>query len=180
MSNSLLKSVPSVIFKDRYYDEQSKRFEWSELRTSDACRSANDERVIIFGLPGAFTPTCTTQQLPQYEAQYEKFKELGVKEVYCCSVNDVFVMRAWFEDLGIKNVKYLADGTGEFTDALGMLVNKSNLGFGQRSWRYSMVIRNNKIEWIFEEPGKIGNSQEDPYEVSSPTVLLEWLKKHRI
>lgn len=171
-------SVPDVKIKERYYDVLNKTYDWSVIDTIDIFRCAPKFRVVVFGLPGAFTPTCTTQQLPQFEAQYDKFSELGVKQIYCCSVNDSFVMNAWFESLGVKKVKALPDGNGEFTDSLGMLVNKHNLGFGKRSWRYAMVIHNNKIEMIFEEPGKIGNSQEDPYEISSPGVVLDWLKKN--
>ena len=96
-----------------------------------------DKKVVLFGLPGAFTPTCSSEQLPTYDQEYDKFKSLGIDEVYCISVNDAFVMNAWARDLGIKNVKMIPDGDGAFTRSLGMLINKPLQGFGMRSWRYS-------------------------------------------
>ena len=134
------------------------------------------KRVVVFALPGAFTPTCSNYQLPGYEEKYEEFKQAGIDEVYCLSVNDAFVMNAWFKDQGITNVKPLPDGSGEFTYALGMSVNKSNLGFGFRSWRYAMVVKDGVIEQVFEEPGKVGNCPVDPYEMSDPDTVLGWIR----
>jgi len=134
------------------------------------------KRVVVFALPGAFTPTCSTFQLPGYEEKYEEFKNLGIDEVYCLSVNDSFVMNAWFKQQGIENIKPIPDGSGEFTYAMGMSVNKANLGFGFRSWRYAMVVNDGVIEVLFEEPGKVGNCPIDPYEVSDPDTVLSWLK----
>lgn len=134
------------------------------------------KRVLVFSLPGAFTPTCTTKQLPMYDSRYDEIRDLGIDDIYCISVNDPFVMKAWANHVGVKNVKLIADGTGEFTSAMGMLVNKANLGFGYRSWRYSMVVDDTEIEVMYEEPGKIGNCPTDPYEVSDPETIIKYLK----
>jgi len=136
------------------------------------------KRVVVFALPGAFTPTCSTYQLPGYEEKYDEFKELGIDEIYCLSVNDSFVMNAWFKDQGIEKVKPIPDGSGEFTYAMGMSVNKANLGFGFRSWRYAMVVNDGEIEQLFEEPGKVGNCPVDPYEVSDPDTVISYLKTY--
>tara|TARA_B100001113_G_scaffold227803_1_gene187030 strand:+ start:2499 stop:3041 length:543 start_codon:yes stop_codon:yes gene_type:complete len=135
----------------------------------------SNKRVIIFSLPGAFTPTCSTFQLPGFENNFEKFKEKGINEIYVVSVNDAFVMNAWASDLGIKNIKVIPDGNCEFTTAMGMNVAKSNLGFGIRSWRYAALIDNCKIEKIFEEPGKSDNFGDDPYGETSPENVLSYL-----
>jgi len=134
----------------------------------------NEKRVIVFGLPGAFTPTCSSKQLPGFEELYDQFKEKGIDEIYCVSVNDGFVMRSWAKEhtCGDK-VKCLADGNGEFTRQMGMLVEKTNLGFGMRSWRYAAVINNGIVEQMFEEEGMEDNHGEDPYEVSTPENILE-------
>lgn len=104
------------------------------------------KKVVVFSLPGAFTPTCSSNHLPRYEELYDEFKALGVDEIVCVSVNDAFVMFKWGREIGAKNVFLLPDGNGEFTRKMGMLVDKSNLGFGLRSWRYSMFVNDCKIE----------------------------------
>ena len=135
-----------------------------------------DKKVVIFGLPGAFTPTCSSQQLPAYEALYDKFKNLGIDEVYCISVNDAFVMNAWARALRLENVKLIPDGSGAFTKSLGMLVNKPAQGFGLRSWRYSAYVDDREIVKFFEEPGLNElSADEDPYEVSDPETMLSFL-----
>ena len=135
----------------------------------------NNNRVLVFGLPGAFTPTCTNQQLPGYEAMYDQFIEKGIDEIYCVSVNDGFVMGSWFESLGIEKVQFLADGNGDFTRRMGMLVKKENVGFGNRSWRYAVVINNGNVEQLFAEAGIEDDYGEDPYEVSTPENVYEKL-----
>lgn len=135
-----------------------------------------EKTYVIFGLPGAFTPTCTTQQLPAFEEMYDEFKKENIEEVYCVSVNDAFVMNAWAKELGIEKVKMLPDGNGYFTRGLNQLVLKSNLGFGQRSWRYAAIIDGAIIEDILEEPGKRDNADDDPYVESTPEKVLQWLK----
>ena len=159
--------VPDIFFHTR------ENGEWSHKSTDYLF---GGKRVVVFALPGAFTPTCSTYQLPGYEEKYDEFKQAGIDEVYCLSVNDSFVMNAWFKDQGIKNVKPLPDGSGEFTYAMGMSVNKANLGFGFRSWRYAMVVNDGVIEEIFEEPGKVGNCPADPYEISDPDTVLGWIR----
>ena len=141
----------------------------------DTTELFKDKKVILFGLPGAFTPTCSTKQLPGYEEMFSKFQEKGIHEIYCVSVNDAFVMSNWFKQQECLNVKFLADGSGLLTDQLGMLCKKDNLGFGVRSWRYACVINNGIVEQMFAEEGKCDNHDEDPYDISSPENVYEKL-----
>jgi|TARA_B100001094_G_C18176466_1_gene798163 peroxiredoxin len=156
--------VPEVILPQRV---------GGEFVTLDTQQQFAGKRVIVFGLPGAFTPTCSTQQLPGFDENFEKFQEKGIDEIYCVSVNDTFVMNSWFESLGIKNVYPLPDGNGEFTHLIGAECSKSNLGFGYRSWRYAIVVNDGVIEKAFIEDGYQDNAESDPYEFSSPENLLE-------
>tara|TARA_B100000902_G_scaffold321990_1_gene315107 strand:- start:211 stop:684 length:474 start_codon:yes stop_codon:yes gene_type:complete len=133
------------------------------------------KKVILFGLPGAYTPTCSTKQLPGYEAMFDMFQAKGIDEIICTSVNDAFVMSHWFKDQDINKVTWVADGSGLLADALGMLCKKDNLGFGVRSWRYAAVINNGVVEQMFAEEGKCDNHTEDPYDVSSPENVYEKL-----
>lgn len=162
--------VPNITFKVRENNE------WVEKNTHEMFK---DKRVILFSLPGAFTPTCSTQQLPGYEDMFEQFQDKGIDEIYCVSVNDTFVMNAWAEAHGIKNVKMIPDGSGEFTRQMGMLVKKDDKGFGLRSWRYAMIVNDGIIEKIFEEPGKSDDCTTDPYGESSPENVLQWLETGR-
>ena len=130
------------------------------------------KRVVIFALPGAYTPTCSSFQLPGFETMFSEFQEKGVDEVYCLSVNDSFVMNSWFEAQGVQNVRPLPDGNGEFTELVGASVKKANLGFGVRSWRYAMVVNDNVVEHVFAEEGFGDNIDTDPYEVSAPENVL--------
>jgi len=132
--------------------------------------------VVLFSLPGAFTPTCSTYQLPDFEKLYEEFKAEGIDEIYCISVNDAFVMNAWGRAQNITNIKLIPDGSGEFTRKMGMLVAKDNLGFGMRSWRYGAVINDGVVEMWFEEEGYSDNCDTDPYGVSSPQNILQALR----
>ena len=134
------------------------------------------KRVVIFSLPGAFTPTCSAYQLPGFEEKYDDFDSLGIDDIYCISVNDGFVMNAWAKDQGIKNVTLIPDGNAYFTRSMGMLVRKSNLGFGDRSWRYAAVVDNGMIEKLFVEPGMRDNVDSDPYEETTPEKVLEYVK----
>ena len=135
-----------------------------------------DKKVVVFGLPGAFTPTCSASHLPGYEELYDEIKNCGVDEVYCISVNDEFVMKAWFEKHEVSKVKYIADGNGDLTDKLNMLVSKRNLGFGSRSWRYSAVLQDGQIVKMFAEDGKADNFEGDPFEVSDAKTMLSYLQ----
>jgi len=167
--------VPEVTFHTRVRDESIEGpnpYRWQDVTTADYFAG---KRVVVFSLPGAFTPTCSTYQLPGYDEKYEEFKQAGIDEIYCISVNDSFVMNAWFKQQGVKNVKPIPDGSGEFTYAMGMSVTKANLGFGFRSWRYAMIVNDGEIEMMFEEPGKVGNCPVDPYEMSDPDTVLGWI-----
>jgi peroxiredoxin len=133
-------------------------------------------KVVVFGLPGAFTPTCSSTHLPGYEEKYDQIIEAGAREIYCVSVNDSFVMDAWAKDLGISKVKMVPDGNLEFTDKMNMRVSKSNIGFGDRSWRYSVVLQDGVITKLFEEEGKANNFEGDPFKVSGADNMLSFLK----
>jgi peroxiredoxin len=137
------------------------------------------KRVVLFALPGAFTPTCTEQQLPGFEAAYDEIKSFGIDEVYCLSVNDAFVMNAWFDSLGVKNVKALPDGNGAFTSSAGMAVQKTSVGFAIRSWRYAAVVSDGELEWTGVEEGKRDNASDDPYEASTPERVVQYLEAKR-
>jgi peroxiredoxin len=134
------------------------------------------KRVVIFSLPGAFTPTCSAYQLPGFEEKYEDFIGNGIDAIYCISVNDGFVMNAWAKEQNIQKVKLIPDGNAYFTRSMGYLVTKSNLGFGDRSWRYAAVVDNGVIEKLFVEDGMRDNADTDPYQVSTPENLLEYVK----
>jgi len=148
-------------------------FRWQDVSTDDIFKG---KKVIVFALPGAFTPTCSSTHLPGYEEHYHEFKSLGVDEIYCLSVNDAFTMFQWGKHQDVKNVKLLPDGSGQFTRLMGMLVNKDNVGFGYRSWRYSMLVVDGKIEQVFAEAGKSDNCPADPFEVSDALTMLGYLK----
>jgi thioredoxin-dependent peroxiredoxin len=168
--------VPNVTFKTRVRDESlggENPFKWLDVTTSEVF---DNKKVVIFGLPGAFTPTCSSTHLPGYEAKYNEFKALGVDAIYCISVNDAFVMYQWGKNLGAKNVQMLPDGNAEFTKQIGMLVKKENLGFGDRSWRYSMFVDNGMIKEIFAEADQKDNHEEDPFEVSDADTMYNYIK----
>ena len=135
------------------------------------------KRVALFGLPGAFTPTCSSTHLPGYDAEYDKLLEAGFDEVYCISVNDSFTMNAWFKSVEVSNVKPIPDGSGDFTRALGMLVKKDNLGFGLRSWRYSAIVEDGMIKQLFAEPGLSDNAETDPFTVSDVYTMLDFINR---
>jgi thioredoxin-dependent peroxiredoxin len=171
-----IEQVPDVVFKTRVRDESiggENPFKWQDVTTKEIFAG---KKVVVFSLPGAFTPTCSTTHLPRYEELYADLQAAGVDEVYCLSVNDAFVMYQWGLKQGAKKVKLLPDGNGEFTRKMGMLVEKSNLGFGLRSWRYSMVVTDGKIDKVFAEPGYSDNCPTDPFEVSDADTMLAYLK----
>ncbi len=173
---AVMEKVPHVVFKTRVRDESvggPNPFRWQDVTSEEVF---NGKRVVIFSLPGAFTPTCSSTHLPRYEALYEEIKGQGVDEIYCVSVNDAFVMFQWGKNMGAEKVKLLPDGNGEFTRKMGMLVEKSNLGFGMRSWRYSMVVKDGTVEKVFAEPGYSDNCETDPFEVSDADTMLAYLK----
>lgn len=167
------RSIPDVTLKTRVRDESlggPNPFRWQDLPVRDAFAG---KKVVVFSLPGAFTPTCSNEQCPNYERLYDVFKAAGVDEVYCLSVNDAFVMYQWGKHLGLEKVKLLPDGSGHFTRRMGMLIDKDHLGFGMRSWRYAMIVDDNTITHWFEEPGiNDDGSDSDPYGETAPEKLL--------
>ena len=168
--------VPDAVFKTRVRDESlggSNPFRWQDRSSEEIF---GGRRIVLFALPGAFTPTCSSSHLPRYEELYHEIKAQGVDEVICLSVNDAFVMFQWAKHQGAEKVFMLPDGNGEFTRKMGMLVDKSNLGFGMRSWRYAMVLDDGKIEKMFIEPGYADNCPADPFEVSDADSVLAYLK----
>lgn len=169
-------NVPQVTFKTRVRDESvggENPFRWQDLTTDDVFKGKN---VVVFALPGAFTPTCSSTHAPGYEAKYDEMKALGVDEVICLSVNDAFVMYQWKKHLGLEKIFMLPDGNGDFTREMGMLVKKNNLGFGDRSWRYSMHVVDGEVKKMFIEEGKSDNFGEDPFLVSDADTMLGYLK----
>ena len=136
------------------------------------------KRVVVFGLPGAFTPTCSTQQLPGYEELYSQFRDAGIDDIYCVTVNDTFVCKEWTLANNIINVKVIPDGSAEFTIKMGMDVRKDNLGFGIRSWRYAAIIDDSNVIQEFVEEGFQDNMDGDPYEVSAPENVLDNVKAY--
>jgi peroxiredoxin (alkyl hydroperoxide reductase subunit C) len=167
--------VPNIAFQIRVKDESvegENPYRWDTLTCEDIFIG---KKVILFALPGAFTPTCSTTHLPRYEELYDDFKALGIDEIYCLSVNDAFVMNAWAKSLGIKKVKMLPDGNGDFTRGMGMLVKKDNMGFGMRSWRYSLYVEDGLIVGTFVEPGFGDNVDYDPFEFSDADTMRKAL-----
>lgn len=154
--------VPSVTFKTRQGDA------WVDVTTDELF---NNKTVIVFSLPGAFTPTCSSTHLPRYNELAKEFYALGVDEIVCMSVNDTFVMNAWKADQESENITVIPDGNGEFTEGMGMLVGKEDLGFGKRSWRYSMLVKNGVVEKMFVEPQEPG----DPFKVSDADTMIKYL-----
>ena len=165
-----ITQVPQVNFRVRELGE------WVDTNTDTYFKG---KRVVLFSLPGAFTPTCSNQQLPGFEKQVELFKTYNIDEIYCVSVNDSFVMNAWATDQKLENVKMIPDGNGQFTQEMGMLCQKRDKCFGQRSWRYAMIVNDGVIEQMFVEPGKKDDSVEDPYGESSPENVLKYLKSFK-
>jgi len=160
-------NIPYTNFKTRIAGT------WQDLDTETIF---NDKKIIVFSLPGAFTPTCSSTHLPGYESKYDELLKY-VDEVYCISVNDAFVMNAWAKDLNVEKVKMLPDGSGVFTEGMKMLVNKDHLGFGKRSWRYSMLVDNKEIIKQFSEEGKNDSGDDqDPFKVSDADTMLKYLQ----
>jgi peroxiredoxin len=172
----VITRVPQVTFKTRVRDASvpgPNPYRWHDLTSEEIFKG---RKVVLFALPGAFTPTCSSNHLPRYEQLHDEFRAQGVDQIICLSVNDAFVMFQWGKQVGAKHVFLLPDGNGEFTRKMGMLVDKSNLGFGQHSWRYSMLVNDGVIEKIFVEPDFGDNCPIDPFEVSDADTMLAYLK----
>ena len=165
---SLPTHAPSVVFQTRV--QQGDEYGWQSVSTWDLFAH---RRVLVFSLPGAFTPTCSTYQLPDFERLAPEFlNQEGFDAIYRVSVNDSFVMNKWAKENNLENVQVIPDGSHKFTDGMNMLVDKDNLGFGPRSWRYACIIDNGQItDWFIEE-GKEDNCEEDPYHYTSPEFIL--------
>ena len=162
LKNNEGSRVPQVTFKTR------RDYEWVDLSSDDVFAGKS---VIVFSLPGAFTPTCSSSHVPRYNQLAPQFKKLGIDEIICISVNDAFVMAEWQQSQNAERVTFLPDGNGDFTDGMDLLVGKENLGFGRRSWRYSMLVRDGVVEKMFIEPEEPG----DPFKVSDADTMLEYL-----
>lgn len=156
------KNVPQVTFRTR------RDHEWADVKTDDIFKG---KTVVVFSLPGAFTPTCSSTHVPRYNQLTPTLKQNGVDEVICISVNDAFVMNEWKSEQHADHITFIPDGNGEFSAGMGMLVDKEDLGFGKRSWRYSMLVKDGVIEKMFIEPNKPG----DPFEVSDADTMLEYV-----
>ncbi|STO55938.1 glutathione peroxidase [Grimontia hollisae] len=156
------QKVPSVTFPTRQGDQ------WVNVTTDELFAG---KTVVVFSLPGAFTPTCSSTHLPRYNELYPVFKEQGVDDILCISVNDTFVMNAWKADQEADNITFIPDGNAEFTRGMGMAVAKDDLGFGERSWRYSMLVKDGVIEKMFIEPNEPG----DPFKVSDADTMLNYI-----
>ena len=171
----LPKRIPNVTFHTRIHDTTlrgANPYRWQDVTTQDLFAN---KKVVLFSLPGAFTPTCSTFQLPDFERLAPAFKEKGIDEIYCMSVNDSFVMNKWATYQMLKHIKVIPDGSGAFTYGMNMLVQKDNLGFGARSWRYAAVINNCEVMMEFIEAGQMDNCPDDPYEVTTPQNILAQL-----
>jgi glutaredoxin-like protein len=156
------QKVPNVTFRTR------KDTQWVDITTDELFAG---KKVIVFSLPGAFTPTCSSTHVPGYNDLAKVFKENGVDNIICISVNDAFVMNEWQKTQEAENITFIPDGNGEFSEKMGMLVDKENLGFGKRSWRYSMLVNDGTIEKMFIEPEVEG----DPFEVSDAETMLKYI-----
>ena len=157
--------VPAVVFRTR------RGHEWVDVTSAEIF---NGRTVVVFSLPGAFTPTCSSSHVPRYDQLAREFKKHGVDEIVCVSVNDAFVMNEWQQDQEAWNIRFLPDGNGEFTAGMGLLVDKEDLGFGRRSWRYSMLVRDGVVAKMFIESEQPG----DPFDVSDADTLLRYLAPH--
>jgi glutaredoxin-like protein len=162
MQNREGQKVPQVTFKTRSHGD------WVDVTSAEIF---DGKTVVLFSLPGAFTPTCSATHLPRYNELAKTFRDSGVDEIVCVSVNDGFIMEQWQKDQDAWNVRLIPDGNGEFTQGMGMLVDKSNIGFGNRSWRYSMLVRDGVVEKMFIEPEVEG----DPFGQSDADTMLAYL-----
>ena len=162
LSNKEGQHVPEVTFRTR------REHEWVDVSSSELFEG---KTVIVFSLPGAFTPTCSSSHVPRYNQLANTFRVNGIDEIICISVNDAFVMNEWKDEQKADNISFVPDGNGDFTNAMGLLVDKDDLGFGKRSWRYSMLVKDGLIQKMFIEPEKPG----DPYEISDADTMLDYI-----
>jgi glutaredoxin-like protein len=161
------QKIPAVTFPMRVNDD------WITRNSEEIFAG---KTVVVFSLPGAFTPTCSSSHLPRYNELASKFAANGVDEIVCVSVNDTFVMNAWASAQEAENISFIPDGNGDFTDGMGLLVEKNEIGFGKRSWRYSMLVKDGVIEKMFIEPDLPG----DPFEVSDADTMLAYINPEAV
>ncbi len=167
LPNGQGQRIPKVTFRTRQNNQ------WVDVTTDELFAG---KTVAVFSLPGAFTPTCSSTHLPGYNELARVFKENGVDDIICISVNDAFVMNEWAKDQEAENIKLIPDGNGEFTEGMGMLVDKSDLGFGKRSWRYSMLVKDGVVDKMFVEPDEPG----DPFKVSDAETMLRYINPEAV
>ena len=170
------KHIPNVDFMVRIKDETlsaNDPYKWVPINSYSIFK---DKRNLLFSVPGAFTPVCSERQVPDYVRHQHEFKRFGLEEIYCITVNDYFVVNQWANHFRGSEIKFIPDGNGVFTNMMDMLVDKSNVGYGYRSWRYAAIIDNLKIEKLFVEPGKTHNSEVDPYSVTRPDNIVRYLQ----
>lgn len=158
------QQVPSVTFHTQQNGQ------WVDVTTDELFKG---KKVVLFSLPGAFTPTCSSMHLPRYNELAGEFKQQGIDDIVCVSVNDTFVMNAWAKDQACGNIKVMPDGNGEFTEAMGRLIDDSAIGFGKRSWRYSMLVDDGNIVKIFDEPQD--TDSDDPFEMSDADTMIKFI-----
>ena len=156
------QKIPNVTFHTRQNND------WVDVTTDELF---NGKTVVVFSLPGAFTPTCSSAHVPRYNQLLPAFKANGVDEIICMSVNDTFVMNEWKVDQGADDITFMPDGNGEFSEGMGMLVDKDDLGFGKRSWRYSMLVKDGVVDKMFIEADVEG----DPFDVSDADTMLNYI-----
>ena len=164
LENKEGQAIPQVTFHTRQEND------WVDVTTDELFKG---KTVVVFSLPGAFTPTCSSAHVPRYDQLIPAFQANGVDEVMCVSVNDAFVMNEWKLDQGVEDITFLPDGNGEFSEGMGMLVDKSAIGFGKRSWRYSMLVKDGTVEKMFIEADVAG----DPFDVSDADTMLSYIAK---
>ena len=167
LSNREGQRVPNTTFRTRQNNQ------WVDVTTENLFAG---KTAIVFSLPGAFTPTCSSTHLPGYNDLAGVFKENGVDSILCVSVNDTFVMNEWAKEQKASNITVIPDGNGEFTEGMGMLVDKADLGFGKRSWRYSMLVKDGVVEKMFIEPDEPG----DPFKVSDAETMLGYINPQAV
>lgn len=168
--------VPDTVFHTRVRNPAlggDNPFEWKDVTSAEVF---GGKRIVLFALPGAFTPACSDSHLPGFERHYDDFRALGIEEVICLAVNDAFVMYQWARSRQIEKVRMLPDGNGDFTRQMGMLVDRGSTGMGLRSWRYSMYVEDGAIQKVFAEPGLRDNPPGVPLEVSGAETILDWLR----
>ncbi|SBS80120.1 1-cys peroxiredoxin, putative (AOP) [Plasmodium ovale curtisi] len=178
--NDLIPNVKVMIDKKNMGIVENQGDE-NDFKSVDTHELFKNKRILLISLPGAFTPTCTSKMIPQYEKEYDYFvKKNNIDDIYCITNNDIFVLKSWFKYMNITKIKYISDGNSSFTESMNMLVDKSNFFMGMRPWRYVAIVENNILTKMFQEKDKQHNIQTDPYNISSPDYVKEFLKRNQV